>query len=217
MPFGLERRKATKAFLLDAYVVSLVLTKTTFDDNTTSECCFCSTRSQAARWSFPSIWYMLVHAFRQNCSPPFLESNHHGGQNRHVIDPTRNRNVLELIFTVGLIHVQTCTKASLSECDHLHVSSSSILPSTNRYTPPNPRPYFRAAWNRLPILVRDFNCSSLFLTQEAQVTADQLYFNVHGFPVDLTQPHTLSVLHKTYCARIGCKLARLRRAFSKTG
>lgn len=51
-------------------------------------------------WSALSTPNYLLH---------FLEVIHHGGRIPDVSNPTRNRNVIELIFAIGLTNFQTST------------------------------------------------------------------------------------------------------------
>lgn len=75
---------------------------------------------------------MLACAFRFRLLPSLLENIDHGCWTQHASYPIRNRNVVDLVFTIGLTRLQTSDEAGLPGRDRLPLSRSLKSPLLNR-------------------------------------------------------------------------------------
>lgn len=90
-----------------------------------------SPKAVSGDFSAPDFcWYRLS---APNCSFSFLESIHQSGCTQHVTDPTRRRDILGSISTIGLANVQTSAKTGFFGRDHLPVRCPFTLPLLNRH------------------------------------------------------------------------------------
>lgn len=134
MPLWLELKWAMKAFLLNVWTAPwffqndfLMITQPI---NAASD--LPSPKLLAGGFSTPCIYLFML--FASNYLLHSLGGIHHGGWTKHVTHWRRSRNVLGLIFTLGLTHVQTTTEASLPRYEHLPVSCLLILPHLMGYS-----------------------------------------------------------------------------------
>lgn len=96
-----------------------------------------------------------------SCLLPFIANIQQGCCIQHVADPARNRNIFDLIFTIGLMPARTSIGSRFFECTHLPVSCT-FLPPFQRGIPSSIfRPCFRENWDFPQLLLCSCNRRSL--------------------------------------------------------
>lgn len=132
-------------------------------------------------------------------------------------DPIRNRNLKDLTFTTGLLHVRTSFESTFSGCDHLSVSCKFILPFHSSMPSPVSRSCFGTNWDPLLTVLHTCNWDSFFITSELHVATGILHSILPEFLYSITPARTYSTLTKTNCHdRLSCKVAKLQTVFLRT-
>lgn len=106
----------------------------------------------------------------------------------HLLDPKADRNILDLIFTVGLKHFCTSIKSSFPWSDHLPVSCT-FIPFRCSFPLPASSPYLRAQRDHLLTLLRSSNWFC-FLASRVQMEANGLCSLLHECLCSVTPAQT---------------------------